>query len=195
MHISRCCRVAVATISLCFLWASASGVRLRAQEKPMYKVDPFWPKPLPNKWIMQQVPTLTVDNHDHIWVLNRSRAIMPDENGASTTPPRADCCIAGPGVLEFDTDGNVLKGWGGPGFGGPETLPGQTIIVDKEGNVWLSGMGRGDTLLKFSNDGKLLWDFGHRGPSPSSRDKQAPPLKDNNQRDRYSYTAEWRALI
>ena len=137
-----------------------------ARETPMYKVDPYWPKPLPNKWIMQQVPTLTVDKDDHIWVLNRSRQILPDETGASTTPPRADCCIAGPGVLEFDTEGNVLKGWGGPGFGGPETLPGQTIIVDKEGNVWLSGMGRGDSILKFSNDGKLLWEFGHRGPSP-----------------------------
>ena len=41
MHISRCCKVAIATISLCFVWASASGVGARAQEKPMYKVDPF----------------------------------------------------------------------------------------------------------------------------------------------------------
>jgi hypothetical protein len=40
----------------------ASG--LRAQDPPLYKVDPFWPKPLPNKWIMQQVPTLVVDKDD-----------------------------------------------------------------------------------------------------------------------------------
>src|SRR6202007_2892511 len=127
-------RFAAAAIGVYCLWALVAGPRARAQDVPAYRVDPYWPKPLPNKWIMQQVPTLTVDSHDHIWVLNRSRAMLPDENGASTTPPRADCCIAGPGVLEFDTDGNVVKGWGGPGFGGPETLPGQTIIVDKEGN-------------------------------------------------------------
>ena len=180
MHISRCSRVAVAAISLCLVWVLAFAAGAQAQEKAMYKVDPYWPKPLPHKWIMQQVPTLTVDSHDHIWVLNRSRAIRPDEMAASTTPPRADCCVVGPGVIEFDMEGNVLKGWGGPGFGGPETLPGQTIIVDKEGNVWLSGMGRGDSLLKFSNDGKLLWEFGHRGPAaePGGR---GPALKDNNQ--------------
>src|SRR5580658_8007874 len=112
--------IAVAIGVYC-LWTLVAGPGTRAQDKqekdaPIYKVDPYWPKPLPNKWIMQQVPTLTVDKDDHIWVLNRSRQIMPDENGASTTPPRADCCIVGPGVLEFDTDGNFLKGWGGPGF-------------------------------------------------------------------------------
>ena len=60
---------------------SASG-----QGVPVHRVDPFWPKPLPNKWLMQQVPTLTVDKDDHIWVFNRSRGMRPDENGASTNP-------------------------------------------------------------------------------------------------------------
>ena len=173
-------KACAAVIGLCAVLAFATAPKARAQDVPVYKVDPYWPKPLPNKWIMQQVPTLTVDKNDHIWVLNRSRQIMPDENGASTTPPRADCCIAGPGVLEFDTDGDFLKGWGGPGFGGPETLPGQTIMVDKKGNVWLSGTGRGDTILKYSSEGKLLWDFGHRGPSPVPG-QPLQPLKDNNQ--------------
>src|SRR5207247_9127184 len=65
---------------------------------------------------LQQVPTLAVDTRDHVWVLNRSRQIRPDENGASTNPPRTDCCIAGPAVLEFDPEGNLLQGWGGPGY-------------------------------------------------------------------------------
>ena len=50
---------------------------LRAQNAPMYRVDPFWPKPLPHKWIMQQVPTLAVGPNDHVWVLNRSRQLSP----------------------------------------------------------------------------------------------------------------------
>ena len=81
---------------------------------PVYKVDPFWPKPLPNKWLMQGVPTMVTDKDDHIWVLNRPRDINPDEAGAATNPPRTDCCIAAPAVLEFDTAGNLLKSWGGP---------------------------------------------------------------------------------
>jgi DNA-binding beta-propeller fold protein YncE len=152
---------------------------LGAQDPPAYKVDPFWPKPLPNKWIMQQVPTLTVDKDDHIWVFNRSRGIRPDENGASTNPPRTDCCVAGPSILEFDTDGNLLKSWGGPGY--VPNWPGeQTIKTDRAGNVWISGTGRGDSILKFSSDGTLLWDFGHR-PPPVPQGQTPPPLVENNQ--------------
>jgi hypothetical protein len=183
----RSSKASAAAIGLCILCVSAAAVGSRAQDKqPVYKVDPFWPKPLPNKWIMQQVPTLAVDKDDHIWVFNRSRQIMPDESGASTTPPRTDCCIAGPAVLEFDTEGNLLKAWGGPGY-----VPGwpreQTIQTDKKGNVWISGMGRGDSIQKFTSDGKLLWDFGHRGPT-APEGQAAPPLKDNNQQTDILYS-------
>ena len=179
-------RFAKAAIGACCLWAFVAGPRARAQDVPAYRVDPYWPKPLPNKWIMQQVPTLTVDKDDHIWVLNRSRQIMPDETGASTTPPRADCCVAGPAVLEFDPEGNLIRGWGGPGY-----VPGwpreQTIETDKQGNVWLSGMARGDGIQKFSPDGKLLWDFGHRGPYVE-QGPGVPPLKDGNQQTDILYS-------
>ena len=29
---------------------------------PVFKVDPFWPKPLPNRWSMQQVTGLSVED-------------------------------------------------------------------------------------------------------------------------------------
>jgi len=68
---------------------------LQAQNVPVYKVDASWPKlPLPNKWMMQGVPTMVVDKDDHIWVISRPRDITPDESGASKTPPRNDCCIS-----------------------------------------------------------------------------------------------------
>jgi len=41
----------VALLGLFLMTFSAA----RAQSGPVYKVDPFWPKPLPNKWSMQQV--------------------------------------------------------------------------------------------------------------------------------------------
>jgi hypothetical protein len=169
--------------------ALAKNTGKNAKDVPVYKVDPFWPKPLPNKWLMQGVPTLIVDKDDHIWVMNRPRDIMPDESGAATTPPRTDCCIAAPAVLEFDTEGNLLKGWGGPGYvpgwaaeGVERPGPGaeHAIVVDREGNVWMTGNRRGDTIQKFTGDGKFLWEFGHRAPKLAPG-QQAGPVRENNQ--------------
>src|SRR5262245_4870554 len=112
---TRYARMSAAAIVLCAAGVLLVGSLARAQAPPRYRVDPFWPKPLPNKWIMQQVPTLAVGPNDHVWVFNRSRQIRPDENGASTNPPRTDCCIAGPAILEFDPAGNLIQGWGGAG--------------------------------------------------------------------------------
>ena len=67
-------------------------------------------------------------------------------------------------VLEFDTAGNLLKSWGGPDYVPGWPTSEQSITTDKKGNVWIAGQARGDSILKFSSDGKLLWDFGRRGP-------------------------------
>src|SRR6202035_6090870 len=83
---------------------------------PVYKVDPFWPKRLPNKWSMQQIVDIYVDKEDHVWVINRASDARPDELGAATTPPRTECCILGPEIVEFDTDGSVLRAWGGKDY-------------------------------------------------------------------------------
>jgi len=160
-----------------------------AKDAPVYKVDPFWPKPLPHHYLMQGVPVMVVDKDDHIWVMNRPRDVNPDEIGAASAPARTDCCVAAPAVLEFDTEGNLLQGWGGPGYvpgwpaeGNPRPGAGAEhgILVDREGNVWISGSARGDTIMKFSGDGKLLWEFPHRGPRPKPGEA-AGPAKQNNQ--------------
>ena len=56
-----------------------AGQAVDAGGAPQYRVDPFWPKPLPNKWSMQQVVGIHVDHMDHIWFLNRGRAALPIE--------------------------------------------------------------------------------------------------------------------
>jgi hypothetical protein len=65
------------TIGILALLAFAAIPLARAQNAPVYKVDPFWPKPLPNKWSMQQIVDIYVDKDDHIWVLNRRSDARP----------------------------------------------------------------------------------------------------------------------
>jgi hypothetical protein len=74
----------------------------RAAAPPKYRVDAFWPKPLPNKWAMQQIVDIYVDRDDHIWTINRRVDARPDELTAATNPPRGECCVLGPEILEFD---------------------------------------------------------------------------------------------
>ena len=158
------------TVLLCGL--EAPGV-VQAQGSPVYKVDPFWPKPLPNKWMMQQVVDIEIDRQDNVWMINRPDP-RPDEMGATTMPPRAECCALGPEIMEFDTVGNLLNSWKGAGVPGwPARL--QSLNVDRAGNIWVSGTDVGDSIIKLNRDGKLLWDFGHRAA------KGAPAQQNNQQ--------------
>ena len=75
--------------------AEGQGVQaLDAQGAPIYKVDPFWPMPLPNKWSMQQVVDLDVDRDDHVWIISRPVDASPDEVGAGFNP-RAGMLVKG----------------------------------------------------------------------------------------------------
>jgi hypothetical protein len=147
------------------LFAFAAGLTsgAQAQEPPKYQVDPTWPRELPNNWIMGQVGGMAVDKHDHIWVLQRPGTDTPDELGASLKPPRSMCCMPTPPVLEFDTQGNLLQSWGGPGEGydWPKTEHG--IYVDRDDNVWIGGNAPpGDRqVLKFTSNGHFLKQIGH----------------------------------
>src|SRR5580692_3551118 len=112
---------------------------------PRFEVDPLWPKPLPNHWILGQTIGVSVDGNDHIWIIHRAGSLEPGEQHATTKPPTAMCCAAAPPVLEFDEQGNLIGHWGGPGNGydWPESNHG--ITVDYKGNVWIGGNGRGGT--------------------------------------------------
>lgn len=134
----------------------------RAQEIPKYKVEASWPKELPNNWIMGQVGGMAVDRHDHIWVLQRPGSDTADELGASPASQRSLCCVAAPPVLVFDTQGNLLQSWGGPGEGYNWPILEHGIYVDKDDNVWISGSGITDRhIVKFKNSGQFLMQIGH----------------------------------
>jgi hypothetical protein len=65
-------------------------------QSPAFRVDPYWPKPLPNKWILGQVGGIYVDAQDNIWVFQRPRSLTDDEKAAALDPPRAKCCVPAP---------------------------------------------------------------------------------------------------
>ena len=135
-----------------------------AQDKmaPKFEVDPFWPKPLPNHWVMGMSIGVWVDNNDHIWMVHRANTI--DRTISQLQRGLGECCQAAPPVLEYYEAGNVLHAWGGPGQGydWPESNHG--ITVDQKGNVWIGGNGGPDSqVLKFTQDGKFLMQYGKSG--------------------------------
>ena len=136
---------------------------------PQFQVDPFWPKPLPNNWILGQVSGIATDRYDRIWVVHRPGTLTPRERAAEQSPPEAKCCIAAPPVLVFDQAGNLIRHWGGPGAGfqWPENEHG--IFVDDADFVWLAGNGKKDgQLLKFTMDGKFVLQIGRQGEGNDS---------------------------
>ena len=38
---------------------------------PMFEVDPMWPKPLPNHWVLGSAIGVAVDAEDHVWIVHR----------------------------------------------------------------------------------------------------------------------------
>src|SRR5215813_8466444 len=118
----------------------AAGAAVQA---PRFEVDPLWPKPLPNKWILGQTIGVTVDAQDHVWIIHRAGSLEPGEVHATTQPPTAQCCAPAPPILEFDAAGNLIGHWGGPGQGYDWPDSNHGITVDYRGNVWIGGNGRG----------------------------------------------------
>lgn len=84
---------------------------------PRYAVDPTWPQPLPNNWILGQVAGIATAHDNTIWVFHRPASLTEDERGATLTPKRSKCCVAAPPVLQFDRHGKLLRAWGGKGAG------------------------------------------------------------------------------
>ena len=99
----------------------------------------------------------------------RGDAAIGEEVASGAKPISEFCCSAAPPVLEFDPAGNLVNHWGGPGSGyeWPPSMHG--ITIDGKDNVWLAGNG-GNTVLKFSKDGKFLLQIGKNGASKGNKD-------------------------
>ena len=167
------------------VWAPTERGEVGAQgmvpNAPLFEVDPFWPQPLPNNWLLGSTIGVSVDAHDHVWIVHRGN-LAPNEIPAALDPPFAEaCCHPAPPVLEFDQEGNLLQHWGGPGEGydWPESNHG--IWVDPMDNVWIGGNGGDDShALKFTHTGEFLLQIGEDGH----------PEPDSNSTTRYSRVAK-----
>jgi DNA-binding beta-propeller fold protein YncE len=164
-------------------------------QAPIVQVDPLWPKPLPNSWILGSVTGVRVDAKDHIWLVHRGADSLTarQENGLGTNPQTAEfCCRPAPFVLEFDPAGNLVSNWGGPGDGYDWPRSPGGMAIDSAGNVWITaagateaagGRGRGGAaattpppapkpqdahVLKFSRAGKFLLQIGKPGKTEGS---------------------------
>lgn len=136
-----------------------------ARTMPVFAVDTTWPN-LPNNWVVGIVSAISVDQHDNVWIFHRPRSV-PEELRARSAPP----------VLEFDANGRFLQAWGGPGDGydWPDNEHG--IFIDDKDNVWITGSGAAngrsdDMVIKFTNQGKLVMQIGHRSQSKGNADTE-----------------------
>jgi hypothetical protein len=192
----------VATLAAVYSLLSASRARLVAQSRPaaqapVFEVDPFWPKPLPNHWVTGSTIGVSVDSQDNVWTIHRPNSVddnfraadimvgdargrddeaQPGAGASQQTPtstPIGSCCKVAPPVLVYDQAGNLVKSWGGAGQGYDWPDSNHGITVDHLGNVWLAGNGAKDTqLLKFDGAGKFLFQIGKHGVHNGSNDTE-----------------------
>jgi DNA-binding beta-propeller fold protein YncE len=120
-----------------------AGQNRQTVQAPYFEVDPFWPKPLPNHWVLGSSIGVSVDERDHVWMIHRGSATLAEKERALETKMSDECCAGAPPVLEFDPDGMLVGHWGGPGAGYEWPTSNHGITVDHKGNVWIGGNGRG----------------------------------------------------
>jgi hypothetical protein len=120
------------------------------QEAPRFEVDPFWPKPLADRWVTGESGGICTDAHDHIFTINRG----------DLTPAEQKTATASPAVIEFDPAGSIVNSWGDR-----EVLPKglHSCTVDFQGNIWIGG-NQDAIVQKYTHDGsKMLLQIGTKG--------------------------------
>jgi hypothetical protein len=145
---------------------------------PRFELDPAWPKPLPEgaAWpeLSRAATSVAADSRDHVWIFQVLSPAARAAEAAGTVVPR---------LFEFDTAGNLVQSWGGPGPGyqwmealvpnplwPAGTPPEHGMFIDHKDNVWVTG--NGHVALKFSRDGKFLLQLGELWKTGGSNDRR-----------------------
>ncbi len=158
---------ALACGALSLAVAAFSPSPLRAQGGvPKFEVDPYWPKPLPERWVTGEIGGLCVDAKDHVFLVQRVNDVGGmDGHLEGLTDDELNAGQAGPPIIEFDAEGKVVNAWGDSKVL-PKDLHG--CAIDRDGHVWLDGSEDG-IVQEYSHDGKeLLLQIGKKGVFDSS---------------------------
>src|SRR5687767_9965650 len=71
----------------------ASTQAQQTVQAPRFEVDPLWPKPLPNNWVIGSTIGIGVDSKDHVFIVHRQATVLAGtEAGAAANPPVSVCC-------------------------------------------------------------------------------------------------------
>jgi hypothetical protein len=138
--------------------------------QPVFAVDQSWPYPLPapvgddgkaHTWVQGEVAASCIDQRDNVYTFNRGWEVGVTVNGVlqgnqggaiNGNDATAGGAIPSPPVVAFDTDGNVVAGWGNPSliqtgvdYGYAAYMPhgAHGCYVDYQGYVWVAGNGDG----------------------------------------------------
>jgi hypothetical protein len=145
--------IALAALSANAVFAQESAAP-NSQPNPYHRVDNFLKMPAGRK--MGSTSAIALDHEGHIWVAERCGT---NSCAGSNLDP----------VLEFEADGRFLKS-----FGSGMILFPHGIFIDKADHIWVTdghvGGGKGDDVLEFDHNGKVLRTLGRPGVSGNGPD-------------------------
>jgi hypothetical protein len=80
-------KMMIASLSVTAALVGGSAYAQTAGPLPQFQVDPFWPKSLPNNWILGQVSGIATDKYDRIWVVHRPGSSRSSATGSIDNSP------------------------------------------------------------------------------------------------------------
>ena len=94
---------------------------------PRFEVDPMWPKPLPNHWVIGMTIGVSVDAKENVWIDSRQGSLEPKEVYQIAKDKDGKCFSRRRSMLRRRAAADpflrprkaisCLKSWGGPGQG------------------------------------------------------------------------------
>jgi DNA-binding beta-propeller fold protein YncE len=140
--------IVAALVLICIATQGASAQDPSESLPNPYRVVDNWAK-MPEGRTWGAAAGVVIDSKGNVWVFERC--------GANTCAGRSDAPI-----IEFDTTGRMVKSFGAGMFVFPHAL-----YIDKDDNVWAVDNdgkdGKGQQVMKFSPEGKLLLTLGTAG--------------------------------
>ncbi len=134
-------------------------------QAPRFEVDPLWPKPLPNNWVLGETIGVGIDAQDHVWIVHRADTRERASKARPTRSRRRRRAAAGRRRCSSSIRPATSSATGAvPATGYEWPASNHGIFVDYKDNVWIGGNDAKDAhILKFTKSGKFLMQFGAPG--------------------------------